>query len=102
MLELAVNKAKISEVADLAAFQMAKPEKDNKFRVCGIGVINNQGGRAKGVTCAEVKIIADPELCAEQYDPEKKYTPPEQDLCLQWNDRDNNACVGDYGGRFIY
>lgn len=69
-----------------------------KFRVCGVGAINNHGDKVKGtVLCTDVRLVdASNGLCKAhgQSDP---YYPADGLACLQWNDRDNNVCVGDYG-----
>lgn len=50
------------------------------------------------VICTEVNYVP-AELCkALNSDPNP--TIPPGDICLYWPDRDNNACVGDYGGLF--
>ena len=74
--------------------------KDFKFRACGVGVIGNKGERAKGVVCTEVNFVTDPAKCKEPYaaDDAEPFVAPAFQYCMQWPDRDNNVCVGDFGG----
>lgn len=69
-----------------------------KFKACGLGVIDDKGNRPKGVMCTEMNIV-DSTKCAETFDATKTYTIPAGTVCLQWPDRTNNACVGDWGGK---
>lgn len=71
--------------------------KDFKIRACGIGTTGNKGERGKGVVCTEINMITDPTLCKEPYGGEA-FPLLDGQVCLQWPDRDNNACVGDFGG----
>lgn len=69
-----------------------------KTRACGVGNINNKGEKAKGVRCTEVKIVPN-DQCKKYGTPSDLHTVPEGLACVQWPDRDNNICAGDYGGK---
>lgn len=66
-----------------------------KYRACGIGAINNQGKKSKGVMCTEMNIVPNSQCIGDRG---KLYTPPQNTLCLLWPNRDNNVCHGDFGG----
>lgn len=65
-----------------------------------MGVSGNHGERSKGVVCSDVDIITDQDLCKEQYAAAatEPFTSFIDLYCLRWPARDNNACVGDFGG----
>lgn len=67
-----------------------------KFRACGVGWTNNQGEKSKGVVCTDVNLVPDTE-CKKNPSTDL-FDLPEGYACFQWVDRDNNICVGDYGG----
>ena len=49
-----------------------------------MGVIGNKGEKPKGVVCTDVNPTS--EKCGDEQ--------PENTVCLQWSDRDNNICMG--------
>lgn len=63
-----------------------------KYRACGIGAINNQNEYPKGLVCTDVSPIPNADCTA------LGFTLPEDVICLKWEDRDNNVCIGDFGG----
>jgi hypothetical protein len=71
------------------------PSERWRFRACGIGVIGNQGERAKGIVCTELN-YADATNCKETAaDASTTVFPVKPDqTCFVWPDRDNNVCVG--------
>lgn len=82
-----------------AAFVLRHTYNDYKFRVCGIGVINNYGSISRPVVkCTEVNFITDPLQCKDSYPGAIPYLIPPNQYCMKWPDRDNNACIGDFGG----
>lgn len=94
--------AKMSYDADMTAFFTRMRSVNFKYRACGIGVIDDKGTKPKGVMCTEMNYV-EPARCAETFDPTRTYTIPTGTVCLQWPDRTNNACVGDFGGnKFFY
>ena len=77
-----VQKATIGAFTDVEDFLTKL--KDYKFRACGVGVIGNKGEKPKGVVCTDVNPTS--EKCGDEQ--------PENTVCLQWSDRDNNICMG--------
>ena len=67
-----------------------------RFKACGVGWINNKRERPKGVVCTEVNFIKSGEC--QKYPSTELFELPEGYACFQWADRDNNLCVGDFGG----
>lgn len=68
--------------------------------MCGVGAINNKGDRGKGVFCTDMRLVdASNGFCKAHGSPHPVY-PPDGLACLQWSDRDNNVCAGDYGSEF--
>lgn len=72
-----------------------------RFRACGIGVINNKGERARNVLCTDLNVQPQ-EQCKEDPTDERIFEVPTNQLCLHWPDRENNACVGDFGGESYF
>lgn len=68
-----------------------------KFRVCGIGSTDNKGTKPKDVICTEIDLVESTK-CKKYGTTADLHTVPEGLACFQWSDRDNNVCVGDYGG----
>lgn len=66
---------------------------NHRFRVCGFGIINNQGVRPRVLQCTDVKPIS-LEKCRDDHNADI----PDESICLEWPDRENNVCPGDYGG----
>lgn len=70
-----------------------------RYRACGVGVINNEGLKPKGVLCTDVNILDPATEDCNNPDGSGKYTLPDGGIfCIQWQNNDNNLCAGDFGG----
>lgn len=67
-----------------------------RFKACGVGWTNNYRNRPKGVVCTEVNFISSGQC--KKYPSDEFFELPEGYACFQWPDRENNLCVGDFGG----
>ena len=89
-----MNPTKSETVADF----ITRVKTENfKLRACGVGVTDNKGTKPKGVVCTDLNIV-DSAQCRKFGTEADVHTVPEGIACLQWSDRDNNLCAGDYGG----
>lgn len=85
---------------DFDAWLAAHTEANNwKTIACGVGVIDNKGTRSKGVVCTDVNFVKNEE-CKDALEDAKNTVYPVADglACLVWPEKENNVCVGDYGG----
>lgn len=82
----------------VANFITEAATKNYKFRVCGIGKIDNKGTNPKGVLCTDLNLVAST-ACRKFGTVSDTFTVPDGIACLQWSNRENNLCVGDYGGK---
>lgn len=91
-----LQKATVSAFADFPAFKAGTSTM--RYRVCGMGSINNQNQRPRGLICVDMNPISFDE-CTTTTDGTTVNMPDDGTaICLQWLDRDNNVCMGDYGG----
>lgn len=79
-----IQRAAIAPFTDVDDF-MSKVS-NYRYRACGVGVIGNYGQKPKGVVCTDVNPIG--ASCGDDV------ITPDNAVCLQWTDRDNNICVG--------
>lgn len=100
VLLLFKGKASSSEYLyfETSADVIALIDQTYKFRACGVGSTNNKGEKSKGVVCTDVQIVADAS-CKKYGTVSDVHTVPAGMVCVQWSNKDNNVCVGDFGGK---
>jgi hypothetical protein len=91
-----VKKAELVMAADLAAFEANFLPKF-KFRVCGIGAIDNKGTKSKGLLCGDMD-VKKADVCAEALAAEEPVLPEDETAVCLVSSSENNVCSGDYGG----
>ena len=64
-----------------------------------MGALNNAGATVKGLMCTDMNPISWTD-CTTTTDGTTVTMPVDGTaICLEWLDRDNNVCMGDYGGK---
>lgn len=94
------NAAIFVKATDFTTFNTAYGA-NYRIRVCGFGVIDNKGTKAKNLMCTDMTILDSGE-CANSLPTAVNMPTDGTAVCLRSNS-DSNVCPGDYGGtKFLF
>ena len=92
-----ISKATFTAFIDFATFKAGTTTL--KYRACVMGSIDNKNTKPKGLMCTDVNPISKME-CETTTDGSMVMMPDEA-ICLVWTNKENNLCMGDYGGKLF-